>query len=459
MKPRAISILLLGMFYWLATRGARAMDVVVHEVDDSVVNGKLIAGGNGKIDLDVKSGTSPTTRVSIQLDDVSEVVIHKLAPKARANPEPTSTSPPRRGGGFFSFLFGSGSSANAPVNAAVAEPTPSAVPTSRPAASIDWDLRLADGNQVRCHVLSWTNHRLNLKLDALNGQTLPLPDDQVRQLWCGTAAARKKALALTSDADHLDTAFVEKGDDVVAVEGSVIGIAGNDLRFQYGDAERKISLARLVGVTLAAGDQPASETAFRQEVKLTSGEVFPGVWVGLKSDAVQLRSWSDQTLSIPLWQIATIDSLNGRLVYLSNLKPTRVQQTPFFGRMIPFRLDTSLDGKPITLSDGQYDKGVAMHARTILDYDLQGAFARFRSKVGFEQPAGKLGRSIVRLMGDGRTLFENLDAHGDQPPQGIDADVTGVRQLQLEVDFGQSQDVGARVIWADARLLRPKGSS
>jgi hypothetical protein len=36
----------------------------------------------------------------------------------------------------------------------------------------------------------------------------------------------------------------------------------------------------------------------------------------------------------------------------------------------------------------------------------------------------------------------------------MDVDVSGVKTLSLEADFGRGQDVGDRVVWANPRLLR-----
>ena len=95
-----------------------------------------------------------------------------------------------------------------------------------------------------------------------------------------------------------------------------------------------------------------------------------------------------------------------------------------------------------------------MHARCVLTYDLDGRFSELRSKVGFLLPEGKVGDCVIRVSGDDKPLFEKLDARGDQPPQDLKLNVTGVRELKLEVDYGRNDDVGDRVAFANARLLR-----
>ena len=69
-------------------------------------------------------------------------------------------------------------------------------------------------------------------------------------------------------------------------------------------------------------------------------------------------------MQLPITSISSVDVHNTRVVSLSELKPDRVEQTPFFDRVIPWRVDSSLDGGPLKLNDGQqYARGIAMHSR------------------------------------------------------------------------------------------------
>ena len=92
----------------------------------------------------------------------------------------------------------------------------------------------------------------------------------------------------------------------------------------------------------------------------------------------------------------------------------------------------------------------------MLTYDIAGVYEEFKTKVGFQQPEGKLGQAIVRVSGDGKVLYENLEARGDAKPVEVSVKVAGVQRLTLEVDFGKNEDTGDRVVWANARLLRAK---
>jgi hypothetical protein len=160
-------------------------------------------------------------------------------------------------------------------------------------------------------------------------------------------------------------------------------------------------------------------------------------------------------MKIRLSSISSIDFLNGRVSSLCDFKPTKVEQTPYFGRVMPYQIDKSLTGGPMVLSDGQCPRGIAVHSHCLLEYDVTG-YDRFKTRLGFQVPEGTSGRVLARVLGDGKVLYENLDARGDQPPIDIDVPLTGVKTLTLLIDFGKDQDVGDRVIWANPRLVRLK---
>jgi hypothetical protein len=283
---------------------------------------------------------------------------------------------------------------------------------------------------------------------------LDLPVTSLREVWCGSAEMVKKAQALKEQPGLDDVAFAAKDNDVIAVHGIVIGIEGDSLHFRYDGADRKIALARLVGLMMAKpSDAPADDSLY-EAIQLVNDDQISGKIVAVDSTTLSLQLRTGGDARLPLEHVAKISTRNGRQVYLSDLKPASVEQTPYFDRMMEYRLDKSLNGKSITLADGTYARGVSMHARTMLTYNLDGRFNEFRTKVGFLLPEGKVGECAIRVWADGKTLFDKPDARGDQMPVDLKVPVAGVRELKLEVDYGRNEDVGDRVAFANARLLR-----
>jgi hypothetical protein len=331
--------------------------------------------------------------------------------------------------------------------------TPAPKPTTGPVNLKDARVQLANGDRLNASVLGWADQRVVVQPAVNPSAKLQLPVNQLAELWCGTSDQVKKAAALKEQAGLEDIAFAAKEDQVLAVHGVAAGIDGDSLSFRFGGQDRKIALNRLVGVIFARQDL-LTESALEQIIALPADQTISGAIVSMDASNVTLRSrWGD-TIPLPLDLVSKITCRNGRVVYLSDLKPASVEQVPYFDRMLTYRADQSLDGKSLVLSDGTYRHGIAVHSRCVLGYDLGGKYDEFRCKVGFQQPEGKLGEAVVRVLGDGKMLFEKSDARGDHPPFEISAKLVGVQRLTLEVDFGKGQDVGDRVIWANARVLR-----
>jgi hypothetical protein len=276
-------------------------------------------------------------------------------------------------------------------------------------------------------------------------------------VWRGTPQQVREARAMRPENATSDTAYViAKEEKLVAVQGKAVAVDGDALVFRYDDSDRRIALSKLVGLTMATADTAApSPRGLRQTFTTLAGDALTGTWMAADADAFTLApSAGGDAVVLARDAVTAVAFKGGRLVHLADLTPSRVEQTPYFDRLMPYRVDAALGGGPITLADGPHARGVAVHSRCVLDYPLGGEFEQFRATLGFEQPAGRIGRAIVRVLGDGRVLYENTDARGDGPVVPLDLPVGGVRTLTLEVDFGTDQDSGDRVAWADARLLR-----
>ncbi len=315
-------------------------------------------------------------------------------------------------------------------------------------------LELANNDHFKGSIKKWEEKKISIALAAAPSVKIDVPVDQARQLWLGTSDQVKKAQALNEKPGVDDVAFVVKDDQIIAVRGVSLGVEGDALKFRFNDEERKIAVNRLAGVTFGRSEDAPVDRAFRQSFHFANDDVISGAWTGLTKDSATATTiWGD-AMKLPVKQIAKIRASNGRVVYLGDLKPTQVEQVPYFDRMLSYQVDKSLNGKPLQLSEGPVAKGIAVHSRTVLHYDLGGTFDEFRTKLGFQQPEGKLGDADVRVLGDGKVIFEKKDAKGDQPSTDVNVKVGGVKELVLEVDFGKNQDVGDRVVWGNARLLR-----
>jgi len=305
-------------------------------------------------------------------------------------------------------------------------------------------------------LVDWDDKQLTLQSSLLGGTPVVIPVSTLREVWHGTEAQIVQAKAMPLEPGPEDAAFVVKDNGVVVVRGVALGVEGDALKFKFNDQEKKINLAKLVGVILG-GQDAKRDHSFRQKIEFADGDSISGRWTGYDAakNVMELQTPWGQALSFRFDAVQKIRSANGRLTYLSDLKPANVEQVPYFDRLLPYRTDHSLTGGTMKLIDGEYERGIAVHSRCVLTYDLDGAYETFKTKVGFEQPEGKLGEAPIRVLGDGKVLWEDPHSRGDAPkPASLSLSVAGVKQLTLEVDFGDNGDTGCRIDWANARLLR-----
>jgi hypothetical protein len=192
-----------------------------------------------------------------------------------------------------------------------------------------------------------------------------------------------------------------------------------------------------------------------QQFQFASGDQISGTWTAIEGNSLKLQTIWDRTLELPSSTVTNVLFRNGKMVYLSDLEPAAVDEVPYFGRVMTYRRDQNLLGGPLKMKGKTYTKGLAVHSRCVLTFAVDGQFQAFKCLVGFDDPAGNRGHVICRVLGDGKELFAERDLRGDHDPKPLELPISGVKQLALEVDFGEEEDIGDRVIWADARLFRP----
>jgi hypothetical protein len=92
--------------------------------------------------------------------------------------------------------------------------------------------------------------------------------------------------------------------------------------------------------------------------------------------------------------------------------------------------------------------------RTRLTWDLDGRFDRFEATIGIDDRGGPQANAVVRVVADGKVLFESEPLVFGRPAQTIRVELGRCRQLALEVDFGKNYDLGDFCAFADARVVQ-----
>lgn len=206
----------------------------------------------------------------------------------------------------------------------------------------------------------------------------------------------------------------------------------------------------LTALVLADGDWLLGDIVGEEEGKLLVHRAPAATGAGNR-DARDAESGLD--LSVPKSAVSEVRYLGRGVVYLSDLEPARVEEKPFFDYLLPWQRDLSVGKGRLSLRGQVFYKGLGVHARCRLTYDLMGKYARFHSVIGIDDEARGKGNCVFEVWVDGEKRFESGPVTGRDGPRTVEVDVTGADELVLLVGFGEAGDVADRADWADAYLV------
>lgn len=210
------------------------------------------------------------------------------------------------------------------------------------------------------------------------------------------------------------------------------------------------------GDVLRAGGAPTADAALTLAVPLASdpalvAQVPAGALSALRwrggaiVDATALAFTSVYRPSLP-WQPGSLAE-----AFTARERGARVGRRPL--------------GCPLRLDGRAYTHGFAVHSGSTLTLPLDGGYRKFTALVGIDDEAkeeGRLHAEIevpgdvdVRVLGDGKVLWEAKGLTGLVSARRVGPlDVSGVRELVLEVQEGGHLNWLDRVTWADPLLVR-----
>ena len=116
------------------------------------------------------------------------------------------------------------------------------------------------------------------------------------------------------------------------------------------------------------------------------------------------------------------------------------------------------DGGPLTIGGQVYAKGLGVHARSEVVYDLGGNCTAFTADAGVDDEVGSFG-SVTFEVWNGATakLFDSGLRRGTDAALPVSVDVTGVSQLRLVVTDGGNDAHYDHADWANAQVACTSG--
>lgn len=291
---------------------------------------------------------------------------------------------------------------------------------------------------------------------------IDVPVHALRALRFMPASAADAAgfAAAVADEGRRDLLFAKRGEIVrLTVLFKRFEQVGDEVRavVEFGGKEQPGQpFDTLYGLVFGQGAVPDPQAGPRATVHVAGGGSFTGALTGLDpaADRCALRLDEGATLDLPLRHVARVTFRSDRLLYLSDLDPASVEQTPALTRTWPWLRDRAPLGDDLRLGGKSHRRGLVLIPRTRLTYDIGGRFDWFEATIGIDDRAGDVADATIRVFGDGKVLFELQHLGRKTPPQALRLAVKDVRQLTLEADFGERLDLGDHCVFADARVRR-----
>ncbi|MCC6741008.1 MAG: NPCBM/NEW2 domain-containing protein [Planctomycetia bacterium] len=172
-------------------------------------------------------------------------------------------------------------------------------------------------------------------------------------------------------------------------------------------------------------------------------------------------------LAVQSAQLASIQIMNGNLVYLSDMNPklldtwhdqvANVDAKPSEEQYLFLDRGVSRNA-PISIGNRAYRKGIATRKHVEIELDLGGAYSRFTATVGLLDEVQATGyvdpRVRFQVKGDGKELWRSESMSTESAPAPVAISVKGVKTLTLVVETEDVLDSQMYAGWGDARVVK-----
>lgn len=316
-------------------------------------------------------------------------------------------------------------------------------------------LQLVGAGLVRAQSLTIENDVCQV-VCAASQEKLGIPLERVRAIRFDPALKSEpidKAIAAPSaEADRI---FLKVEEAVSSIAGITIGLTESELKVHIDGAEQTIPRARLVAIAVT---QPSAEDELPYAtVTLRDGSTLPGEIETLAEGKLTL-TMSGGKLEIPWSAVASVTIRSRRVAFLSDLKPTAIEQQSIAFLELPWQRDRSVMGKPLTLAGRTYEKGIGVHASSKLTFDASGNYDELAAEIGIDAETGGKGDCVFSVLADGETLFSQR-VRGTDAPRPIRVDIRGKQEITLVVDAGEGLDLADHGNWCDVRFVQKADNS
>ena len=321
-------------------------------------------------------------------------------------------------------------------------------------SSTEWEVRLTNGDVLFGRWGESEGDAVTLETVDLGRLTIPLESITACSSPQARSAAQREAFEWFHRGGMVreDMLLLGNGD---TARGFVVSVNAEGITLDATHGQVRVPLRLLVAIRFATGVAPPAGKA-----ELRAGVTFKNTGQVTVTDL----QWSGRNGSLRMGErdpirfeaecVVRVDVFGGRWEWLSAHQPISEEHTPMlslpWGRMV----DRNVLGGAIAVAGETYDRGVGVHSRSRLTYDLQGQYGEFVTHFGLDDDSGPHADVTVLIRVDGKPRFEQTGVTRGQLLGPVRLDVAQANRIELVVDFGENGDIQDRFNWVEPALVK-----
>jgi hypothetical protein len=251
--------------------------------------------------------------------------------------------------------------------------------------------------------------------------------------------------------------------------GTIKELPGGSITLATAAGDAKLPISRIEAVIFGAPakiDNTANTPDVHSQlpesrfvVGMRDGSIFYVAHVVASAERVTLELSGGRRLAgSSVDEIALLQSLDGRFVYLSDLEPADYRHVPYLDIQWPYKRDLNVLGEPPIVGNQRYLKGLGMHSAARLTYKLERQYKRFDAEVAIDDSAHERGSVVfgVYVLRDAKwqPALTSEVVRGGDAPKNVSVNVADADAMTLVVDYADRGDELDHADWLDTRLLK-----
>ncbi len=228
---------------------------------------------------------------------------------------------------------------------------------------------------------------------------------------------------------------------------------------------QKVAVDQLTLILFQKPSRPAPKPPDTLYAILTAsdGSSVQGKIAELKEGILRFHDLRGVERKLSAASLAGLHFRNGRVVYLSDLPPSKVEENAYYIRPpdgssvpsdkpYPWKADRNADGAKLSIRSREFQKGIGVRAYSSLTWSLGEKYRKFQASVGLDDCAQR-GEVVFEVWVDGKKRASH-NAKVGESAFDIEVGVAGAKELRLVADFGGLTIIGEFADWGLARLLK-----